>query len=204
MMLLWIRRVFSTRSAVYVDTNWLDKDCIQPEQMLEKKRLVDKDVVSAHPILCISSGLSTAELLPGAFRPLFASKTGSEAVFWCRRSAPSDVQSCWQAGSVLSRPDFSLARIAIMVVDLVSFPSVRRKGQSGQIQTRTNGPDNFFSSFNKRVSIGSFVVVDAEGVCATSCQTFLQRRTRQRMQYPGPFFLGFSPALAHFIFLISR
>lgn len=82
-MLLWIRRVFSTRSAVYVDTNWLDKDCIQPEQMLEKKRLVDKDVVSAHPILCISSGLSTAELLPGAFRPLFAGKTGSEAVFWC-------------------------------------------------------------------------------------------------------------------------
>ena len=120
------------------------------------------------------------------------------------RSASSDVQSCWQLGSVLSRPDFSLARIAIMVVDLVSFPSVRRNGQSGQIQTRTNGPDNFFSSFNKRVSIGSFFVVDAEGVCATSCQTFLQQRTRQRMQYPGPFFFGFSPALAHFIFLISR
>ena len=51
--------------------------------MLEKKRLVDKEVVSAHLILCISSGLSTAELLPGAFRLLFAGKTGSEAVFRC-------------------------------------------------------------------------------------------------------------------------
>jgi len=35
--------------------------------MLEKKRLGDKDAVSAHPILCISSGLSTAELFSGCF-----------------------------------------------------------------------------------------------------------------------------------------
>lgn len=77
MMLLWIRRVFSTRSAVYAGANWLDKDCIQPAQMLEKKRLVDQGVVFAHPILCISSGLSTAELPSGLF---LLAKQG-EAVF---------------------------------------------------------------------------------------------------------------------------
>jgi len=67
MMLLWIRRFFSTRSAVYVSANWLDKDCIQLERMLEKKRLVYKQVIFAHPILCISSGFSTAELPANRF-----------------------------------------------------------------------------------------------------------------------------------------
>jgi hypothetical protein len=62
MMFLWIRRVFSTRSAVYVSANWLDKDCIQLARMLEKKRLVYRKVAFAHPILCISSGFSTDEL----------------------------------------------------------------------------------------------------------------------------------------------
>ena len=62
MMFLWIRRVFSTRSAVYIDANWLDKDCIQLARMLEKKRLVCRRVAFAHPILCISSGFSTDEL----------------------------------------------------------------------------------------------------------------------------------------------
>jgi len=61
MMLLWIRRDFSTRSAVYVRANWLDKDCIEPGWMLEKKRLVSSKRVSAHPILWIFSGLSTVE-----------------------------------------------------------------------------------------------------------------------------------------------
>lgn len=61
MMLLWIRRDFSTRSAVYVRANWLDKDCIEPAWMLEKKRLVFSKRVSAHPILWIFSGLSTVE-----------------------------------------------------------------------------------------------------------------------------------------------
>lgn len=75
MMLLWIRRIFSTRSAVYIGANWLDKDCIQPARMLEKKRLIYKLDVSAHPILCISSGLSTAELLAHRF---FACKTAFE------------------------------------------------------------------------------------------------------------------------------
>lgn len=60
-MLLWIRRDFSTRSAVYVRANWLDKDCIEPASMLEKKRLVFSKRVSAHPILWIFSGLSTVE-----------------------------------------------------------------------------------------------------------------------------------------------
>jgi len=62
MMFLWIRRVFSTRSAVYVSANWLDKDCIQLARMLKKKRLVYRKVAFAHPILCISSGFSTDEL----------------------------------------------------------------------------------------------------------------------------------------------
>lgn len=128
-MLLWIRRVFSTRSAVYVDTNWLDKDCIYPEQMLEKKRLVNKEVVSAHLILCISSGLSTAELLPGAFRLLFAGKTGFKQCFDAGRVHSA---ACSPADSLrLSCPGpIQPARIAIMVVDWASFPSVRRSGQS--------------------------------------------------------------------------
>jgi len=70
MMLLWIRRIFSTRSAVYIGANRLDKDCIQLARMLEKKRLVCKRDVSAHPILCISSGLSTAGLPAQHFLPV--------------------------------------------------------------------------------------------------------------------------------------
>ena len=62
MLLLWIRRIFSTRSAVYASANPLEKACIWLARMLEKKRLVCREVVSAHPILCISSGFSTAGL----------------------------------------------------------------------------------------------------------------------------------------------
>lgn len=68
-MLLWIRRDFSTRSAVYGSANWLDKDCIGLARMLEKKRFVFSKRVFAHPILWICSGLSTAELFESLFLP---------------------------------------------------------------------------------------------------------------------------------------
>jgi len=40
MLLLWINSVYSTRSAVYVLPNGLDKDCIGLARMVEKKRVV--------------------------------------------------------------------------------------------------------------------------------------------------------------------
>lgn len=61
-MLLWIRRVFSTRSAVYGQLNWRDKACISPARMLEKKRLVANCRLFAHRVLWICSGLSTAAI----------------------------------------------------------------------------------------------------------------------------------------------
>lgn len=67
MFLLWIRRDFSTRSAVYVRAKWLDKDCIQLARMLKKKRPVFHQGVFAHPILWIFSGLSTVEASASAF-----------------------------------------------------------------------------------------------------------------------------------------
>jgi len=70
MMLLWIRRDFSTRSAVYDSANWLDKDCIGLAWMLEKKRLVFSKRVSAHPILWIFSALSTVALFSTLFLPV--------------------------------------------------------------------------------------------------------------------------------------
>ncbi len=78
MPLLWIRRDFSTRSAVYGSANWLDKDCIGLARMLEKKRLVFSKRVSAHPILWIFSGLSTVALFDSLFLP---AKPGFYAVF---------------------------------------------------------------------------------------------------------------------------
>lgn len=110
MMLLWIRRIFSTRSAVYVSANWLDKDCIQLERMLEKKRLVYKPGVFAHPILCISSGFSTAGLFANRFLPKISRQIGLWTGFRHPARSPAGKQgglarrqclqgSQWQASS---------------------------------------------------------------------------------------------------------
>lgn len=192
MMLLWIRRVFSTRSTVYASVNWLDKDCIQPAQMLEKKRLVDKDVVFAHPILCISSGLSTAELPSGRFL-LAKQGLSSVSATWkgafgatlhCRRLAPGGCDS-------------SLAAIATGFA--ISFHPVStaptKPGRTGPARFR-QAPTNVYSALvlpqsianaSSRLFAKPFFSSVRDSVCSTA----------------GAFFC-FSPALAHFIFLISR
>lgn len=61
--------VYSTRSAVYATTKELDKDCIGLAPMVEKKGRVFNQRRSAHWLLWICSGLSTAETVaqPGGF-----------------------------------------------------------------------------------------------------------------------------------------
>jgi len=184
MMLLWIRRVFSTRSAVYAGANWLDKDCIQPAQMLEKKRLVDQGVVFAHPILCISSGLSTAELPSGLF---FLAKQG-EAVFPLPGRAHS-AQRC-NAGSLPladAAPAWPRSRPGL------PSPFVPFR-QRGQIQVKQDRQD-FQQAPTNACSAVVFSAVDSERVFATFCQTFLQQRTRQRLQYCRRGFFAFPPHL---------
>lgn len=121
MLLLWIRRIFSTRSAVYASANRLEKACIWLARMLEKKRLVSKEVVSAHPILCISSGFSTAGLPVNRF---LLAKQGSGRV-----AVPGRVHFRGYRASVviLARPHashfnaFSVAGIGILAAARSSF-----------------------------------------------------------------------------------
>ena len=192
MMLLWIRRVFSTRSAVYAGANWLDKDCIQPAQMLEKKRLVDQGVVFAHPILCISSGLSTAELPSGRF---LLAKQGLSSVSATWQGAFGAALQCRQLAP--GECDSSLAAIAI------GFGISFRPVSTARTKPGQTGPARFRQAPTNACSAVVFSAVDSERVFATFCQTFLQQRTRRRLQHRRRFFLLF-PALAHFIFLISR
>lgn len=173
MMLLWIRRVFSTRSAVYAGANWLDKDCIQPAQMLEKKRLVDQGGVFAHPILCISSGLSTAELPSGLF---FLAKQG-EAVFPLPGRAHS-AQRC-NAGSLPladATPAWPRSRSGLAS----PFVPFRQRGQNQVKQDRqdfgrlqqTRAQQSFFpqsiANASSRLFAKPFFSSVRDAVCSTA------------------------------------
>jgi len=184
MMLLWIRRVFSTRSAVYAGANWLDKDCIQPAQMLEKKRLVDQGVVFAHPILCISSGLSTAELPSGLF---FLAKQG-EAVFPLPGRAHS-AQRC-NAGSLPladAAPAWPRSRPGL------PSPFVPFR-QRGQIQVKQDRQD-FQQAPTNACSAVVFSAVDSERVFATFLPNLSSAAYAIASAAPQADFFAFPPHL---------
>jgi hypothetical protein len=58
-MLLWISRIFSTGSRVYVRSKLLNKACVWRGPKLDKKTAVAKSRGFAHSILWIFMGLST-------------------------------------------------------------------------------------------------------------------------------------------------
>jgi len=112
--------------------------------MLEKKRLVDQGGVFAHPILCISSGLSTAGLPSG--RLLLAKQ--SEAVFSLPGTAHS-AQRC-NGGSWPWRMRFQPCRDRDRVWHLLSsrFDSADK--------TRSNRTGKISAGSNKRVLSSRF------------------------------------------------
>ena len=122
------------------------------------------------------------------FQTAFCWQNRSQAVFRCWQSAFSGIQSCrQQLAPILSRSD-SACQDRDHGCGFGQLPLVRQNGQSRQIRTRANGPDHFFSKLQQTRAHRLVFVVDAQRVFATSCQTFLQQRTRQRMQHPGLFF----------------
>jgi len=85
----------------------LDKDCIEPASMLEKKRRVPTRRRSAHRILWIYSGLSTVETLFCLQQSCYASfgAVGKHQVSKSKASKPSRQRSS-PAFAFLFLPNF--------------------------------------------------------------------------------------------------
>ena len=183
-MLLWIRRVFSTRSAVYAGANWLDKDCIQLARMLEKKRLVSKCVVSAHPLLCISSGLSTVALLENRF---FAGKRAWHGRPMAESLLPGTLRVLIGASRACLRACAS-RQAGMPVVALANTVSGKVE-QVWQTVWQTD-PCLVHPGDVCRLDFAyrsAFAVADRRDF-AISCKTVHQQRTRQRVQHFAPWF----------------
>ena len=130
-----------------------------------------------------------------AFRPLFSGKTGGSSVSATWQGTFGAALQCRQLAP--GGCDSSLAAIAI------GFGISFRPVSTARTKPGQTGPARFRQAPTNACSAVVFSAVDSERVFATFCQTFLQQRTRRRLQHRRRFFLLF-PALAHFIFLISR